>query len=651
MPNDKSRVLDLGGKTFKWSTPGHADGAANPNGDPWLNPLLPGLGTQEPFNDGALFCSDNNILADGRVIAAGGTSYYSDPGVSNPALPGGGIGLIELQGLHATRIYDAAANDWRQVGDMARGRWYPMMVELPDGRELIVGGVGKLVKPVYLDHPLESGTNTLQTETFDPHSGRWTDNGASAKKSLPLFPRLHLLPNGHVFYNAEGQSFNPFGQGIDEALWIISSSYDPATKKWTDLGIAGGGTRPLLGFRGSTFSLMLPLKPNADGSYTKASIISAGGIIGNPSPGTYLPVADTTITTVDTGGGKERMSTSQSGPLNRPRWYSSGVLLPTGQVLAMAGADKDEVLVPGLEKAIKQVELWDPLTGRWSNVATASRERSYHNSAVLLPDGRVLLGGHAPISTAYASGDFAELLGSAPRLRDPSFEIYSPPYLHRGPRPSIKAAPHTVRYGTNVEINTGAETGDIESVVLVRNPSVTHLVDADQRQVELPIVTRSGTTLTVKAPPSGSVAPPGPYMLFINRKTERGLVPSESKTVWMTLGDDPAIRIRRLKAKGRTLTVTGSLDRRATLNPVLTFTSSKTGRVVSTRLSSATRDADTGSFSATLITKAKGRLARGGKVKASYPGEGFFRSAATSRRLKAAKKATAKRRVAHRKKS
>jgi len=76
----------------------------------------------------------------------------------------------------------------------------------------------------------------------------------------------------------------------------------------------------------------------------------------------------------------------------------------------------------------------------------------------------------------------------------------------------------------------------IDSVVLVRNPSVTHLVDADQRNVVLKVLSRQGSTLRVAAPPNGAVAPPGPYMLFVNRSDAQGLVPSVSRQVFVGLG-------------------------------------------------------------------------------------------------------------------
>jgi Domain of unknown function (DUF1929) len=552
--NDQTRLLDISGSPFSWSVPEPADGGANPDGYDG-QPLIPG-GNSETGNDGALFCSDHTFLADGRVLAAGGTAYYQDPEIGDT-----GIGVVELEGLPNARVYDPATNSWHQTGSMGVGRWYPTLVTLGNGEVFVASGVEKLVKPVYPDHPADSFANVRKTESYEPAGGTWRDNGAAAARSLPLFPRLHLLPNGHVYYNAAGQAFNPFGQAYDEALWNIAASYDPASRRWRELGIpgadagaldslleldfgepvsdlarlgipGGGKSLTLPGFRGSTFSVMLPLQPDAAGRYTKASFLTAGGVLNPPSPGSYFSTSDSRITTVDTERG-DAMSTRPTGDLNRPRWYPSGVLLPTGEVIAFSGADRDEVATPGMEFPIRQAELWDPGTGDWRPLAEGHRPRTYHNSAALLPDGRVLIGGHAPITTLYLK-HLSLPGGFAPNERDPSFELYSPPYLFRGARPRIESAPARPAYRATMDVVVDRPASQIESVVLVRNPSQTHVTDADQRSVVLRVIGRSGNRLTVATPPNGNVAPPGPYMLFVNRKTDRGPVPSVAHQV--TLG-------------------------------------------------------------------------------------------------------------------
>jgi hypothetical protein len=117
--------------------------------------------------------------------------------------------------------------------------------------------------------------------------------------------------------------------------------------------------------------------------------------------------------------------------------------------------------------------------------------------------------------------------------RDPSFEIYSPPYLFRGPRPTINAVgDRSIRYGTDLTITT-PEAAQIKKVVLMRDTAITHLVDGDQRTVELKIKSAQGDALIVGAPPDAKVAPPGPYRLFIDAGSPKGLIPSLSKQVYV----------------------------------------------------------------------------------------------------------------------
>lgn len=579
--NDRTRILDLstGGPRFRAPSPEDGGANAGPEGNP--SEYLPLVPVDDPIvNDGDLFCSSLLHLADGRVLVAGGTDYFTEPNIGE--LGGTEYGLIELEGIKAGRIFDPYTETWTQTGSMSFGRWYPSLVTLPDGQVFVASGVGKLVKPLYAGRPFDSGTNVKQTETFDPTTGEWRLNPPTADRSLPLYPRLHLLPDGKVYYDAAGQVFNPAGEAYDEAFWNIASSYDPVTARWTDLGVpglglgalpglpdlpmrngnlagvplasnlpldgvpnAGGELTDVPGFRGSAFSLMLPLEANDQGRYAKAEFLSAGGILG-VTPGTYLATTSSQVNTVDIDDtGKESLSSRNTGPLNAARWYGTGVLLPTGEALVLSGANRDEVVAPGTGEPVMTPELFDPETETWTPMVTQGRARTYHNTATLLPDGRVLLGGHAPIPTGYAfEAPLPGLRGH--ETRDPSFEIYSPPYLFRGDRPTIAAHPGRIDNGSTFALTLGsaAEAEAVRSegsVVLMRNTAVTHLVDGDQRSVILPVLGRDGATLTVKAPTDRAVAPAGPYLLFANRSTADGLVPSVGRQVFVDAPVPPGV--------------------------------------------------------------------------------------------------------------
>ena len=77
---------------------------------------------------------------------------------------------------------------------------------------------------------------------------------------------------------------------------------------------------------------------------------------------------------------------------------------------------------------ILATEIWDPDTGQWTPAASHRRPRLYHSSSLLLPDGRVLLAGGGAFGNAR---------------NENSAEIYSPPYLFKGARPTITGGPST----------------------------------------------------------------------------------------------------------------------------------------------------------------------------------------------------------------
>jgi len=457
-------------------------------------------------NDADMFCADLVQLADGRLLIAGGTDSYSQPALPYDLPTVGGWGVPELEGLRNSRIFDPATGTFAKTSPMKYGRWYPTLVTLPNGNVLVAGGVTKLVKNAQLG-------NVRRTETFSLTTSRWSENytGMSSENSLPLYPRLHLMPNGKIFYNGVGQmnGLGPTGWAADEPLWSLAQFFNPQTKAWEIVGPTQ------FGIRGGAFSVMLPLKP----PYDKATLLIGGGTL-LPTPSTFVALPIVERVTVDKQG---NVSNAMAASLQHARWFGTPVLLPDGKIAVFSGATADEVLIPGLESAVREAEMYDPATDTWSSIGSDARDRTYHNSAILLPDGRVLVGGHSPIPVlVHKHMDVPAPLAN--NHKDPSFEIYSPPYLFRGARPQITYAPSGLAYGSHFTVDLGAADA-VESVTLIRMPAQTHTMQSDSRAVQLAF-TQAGNALTVTAPPDGITAPPGPYYLFVNKKSAKGPIPS-----------------------------------------------------------------------------------------------------------------------------
>jgi hypothetical protein len=470
-------------------------------------------------NDGDLFCGDIITLPNGHILAAGGTDWYNEPSIMdrNAGDPAD-VGVIELEGLRSATIFNGETDGYETVRPMKYGRWYPSGLVLPDGKVFVTSGVTQLISNTQLG-------NVRRSEIFDPGTGTWAEAYTSdqSETSLPLFPRLVLAPNGKIFYGGTGQNWTPGGYDAEEATWGLQRFFDPETKEWETVGLAP------LGNRSGAFQIVLPMAP----PYDKMTMLTAGGTLG-PSPSGYLGTPLATLTTLDANG---NVASEQAGDLKQGRWFGTGVPLPDGNVLVVGGADRDEVIMPGIESPVRTPEIYDTRNDRWVQVAEQGRDRTYHHSAVLLPDMRVLLGGHVPIGAYYGGAPRDQGPLTANNDADPSFEIYSPPYLSRGDRPSIAMAQKGVDHGERFPI-TLTKDEDTESVLLMRMPSVQHTIDNDQRTLLLDFEKTGAGSLVAVAPGSAVTAPPGYYYLVVNKKTAQGPVPSTARMVRVGLGRD-----------------------------------------------------------------------------------------------------------------
>ncbi len=403
---------------------------------------------------------------------------------------------------------------------------------LPDGRLLVAGGTLSFT-------PL---TGTKLAYTFDPYAeqwtriadmagGRWyptcvtledgtvltlsglsevpgtpnpdieqwdpagpTDWQLLGQRTLPYYPLLHLMPTGLVFMAGPSP---------------LTETYDSATDTWTPIATTN--------FPGRYEACSVLLPPTLD------RVMLVGGYNGSGQPTNSVEIIDLA----------DPVPQWRVVPhMSFRRMEHNAVLLPDGRVLVIGGRSDND----GSPTPVLTPEIFDASSETWTAVAPHSVPRRYHSTAVLLPDGRVLAAG----------GDF-----------QPSGEIYSPPYLFRGPRPAIVSAPATITYGSTFSLQfTG--TTSTHSAILMALPCVTHSNNMCQRRLPLGTIRSSGGTVVVPAPVGGRAAPPGYYMLFV---VDSNGVPSVSRMVRVSASpmDENPGRVPVTLTVGKATTPSGDL--------------------------------------------------------------------------------------------
>jgi hypothetical protein len=226
--------------------------------------------------------------------------------------------------------------------------------------------------------------------------------------------------------------------------------------------------------------------------YLPGKIIKSG-TARNPD----YPVASSAATTYVIDMTQPTPTWRQVGSMAFPRTQHQLTVLPDGTVLATGGSRNSDVNDPA--SAVLQAELWDPATENWRTLSSGVVARLYHSSAILLPDGRVAVEG---------GGDPAGF-----GIRELRYEIFSPPYLFKGARPTITSAPGQASYGQQFFVGT-PDGASITKVALIPQPTVTHAYNSNAGYVPLTFSQVAGG-LNVTAPANGNLAPPGRYMLFL----------------------------------------------------------------------------------------------------------------------------------------
>jgi chitodextrinase len=309
-----------------------------------------------------------------------------------------------------------------------------------------------------------SGSNRTLTdivpipELYSPDTNTWKELTA-ASRSIPYYSFVYQLPDGRIIRLGASEVPTP-----TETLDLNTNQWQTVDGRLLDGGSAAN---------------------YAPGKFLKAGTASDGGFTGQSASTAYT------------------LDMNQSGPSWQPtasmsfkRSFLNLTNLPDGTVLATGGGTDKSSQIDA--NGVLPAEDWDPSTGNWTRYAAMAEPRLYHSVATLLPDGRV-----------YVAGG-----GSDDGVTDhKTAQIFSPPYLFKGPRPTIASAPATVHWDASTFIGT-PDAASISRVSLIRTGSVTHAFDQNARAMSLDFTQTVGG-IDVKMPANGNLAPPGYYLLSI----------------------------------------------------------------------------------------------------------------------------------------
>lgn len=493
-------------KSFLWTPPP----------DPQASPVNGRLGASEaikdkneptylsPWNEKKenqpvnLFCSGHCLMPDGNLLAVGG--HWSDG-----------------YGVEQACIFDYEAEKWISQPVMANGRWYPSVAGLPDGRVLCVSGsYTDANNPNVNSIPqiFSMGGSTSSAASVSAPIAAWTEVQETCRQGLvlELYPRLHIDPhNGQVFMTGPkpGSWYLGIKKGAEAHLGDVKTEQG-VVGTWTRAGTSRAG-----GVREYACSVM----------YASGKIMYIGGGAQN----------DDTVA----GRATEFIDLNQRPPtwekktvdLNYRRKQFNATILPDGAVLVTGGTSRGFNDLD-TKSIVRRAELMDPSAKerQWVEMAEEAKSRCYHSTALLLPCGRVLSAGGGE----YGGCNADECHSDA--------QLFEPPYLFQGPRPTITSNPSDIKIEYRKEFLVNVGSGDsVGRVNLVRLGSVTHCNNFSQQLVSLDILGIDGPIITVKAPDSPNIAPPGYYMLFV---LNRSKVPSVGSIVHiapipMIQGDTP----------------------------------------------------------------------------------------------------------------
>ncbi|MBW7992392.1 MAG: DUF1929 domain-containing protein, partial [Planctomycetes bacterium] len=404
-----------------------------------------------------------SITYPGSGIEPGGGLAFQPDGIllmAGGSAPGGGY-----DGLPQAWTFDYVSETFTTVAPMAEGRLFPGATTLGNGEIIVTAGWDE-------QRDTTVGWVELMDEQRDISGTPELWDGL-AWIQLPAAYNTESRGATYQFLAPDGRLFRAGPEELTDWLEI-------STETWTDVSnTARNEVRHL-----STAVM-----------YDDGKVFILGGC---PRYDCYEEPPVATAEVIDLNAPSPAWR--DVSPAAFARHSHHATLLPDGTILITGGTSETG---PNHEEVdgVLEAELWDPVTETFTTLAAMDEAHHHMSSAVLLMDGTVLVAGGA-----FGPTDVQSYFSW-------SGQIFYPPYLDGGPRPTIGSAPSSIQYGSNFTVET-PDAGSIANVNLISLSANYETWNGSQRMARLSFSQGSGD-LSVSAPSDPNLAPPGFYLLFI----------------------------------------------------------------------------------------------------------------------------------------
>jgi YVTN family beta-propeller protein len=434
------------------------------------------------FHD--MFCAGVSTLEDGRIVAAGGNPYDTRTSVFNPA-----------------------TLTWSALANMAQNRWYGTLLALPSN-ELFATFANAAGNTSERYNPATNGWTNLAGATMqDLLNEQNAENGQTTVNSsggLEWWGQMAVAPDGRVVHGGPTQTWHMFDPRNSGAVQSLGQPAGTRNRMWANTVTYGAG-----------------------------KVLIVGG-----SDRTQNPPTTNAAYKIDLNGPTPVISTAT--PMTFSRALANAVTLPNGEVIVIGGNNTGVQFTDA--GSVFAAEIWNPTTDQWRTVASMSVGRTYHSTALLMKDARVLSAGGG----ACGSGCTANHLDG---------QIYTPPYLYASDgtlatRPTIDAAPAIGEAGSAITV---VATGAIAKFSMVRLSATTHAMNTDQRYLPIAFTNNGDGSYHLQLESNANVLLPGYYWIFA---LDTAGVPSIGRTFQVLRNDgSPA---PGLEAEGESAVLAGT---------------------------------------------------------------------------------------------